>query len=170
MLSRLGLFFNLAYLNWENNSLGIGVTETLLELKYPNLHRNDPKKTDVASYGWHTGPESRKEMLGEAKTYFDHPYTPINMPYLQFYDEAAAFQQPPGKPFAPPTAIGGAHDDLVLLYAIGTITHCKLMPAPVPLKDIRRALPGQASVKELAGVTGSYRKKVAERRKGFTSY
>lgn len=160
MLARMGRFYDTAYLNWENNSLGIGVTETLIELKYPNLHKNDPEGVDVGSYGWHTGPESRKEMLGEAKTYFDHPYTSLLMPYLQFYDEAAAFQQPPGKPFAPPVAIGNAHDDLVLMYAIGTITHHRLLGAVSLRAAERRARPGEASVRELAKVApakGGYR-------------
>jgi hypothetical protein len=174
MLAKLGRFYNLAYLNWENDSLGIGVTEALLELKYPNLHKNDPKGVDVSSYGWNTGPESRKEMLGEAKTYFDHPYTPINMPYLEFYTEAAAFQKPPGKPHAKPEAVGGAHDDLVMMYAIGTITHCKLMPPLIPLARTRQARPGEASIQQLAkvaptGTGGAYRE-AKRRRQGMRNF
>lgn len=172
LMALLGRWYDLAYLNWENNSLGIGCTETFLELEYPNLHMNDPeRKQDVDAYGWHTGPESRKEAVGLAKTYFDHPHTPFRMPYLRFYDQAEGFQIPPGKPFAPPVAVGGGQDDLVMMYSIGIVTHHKLMP-PVTLKpNVRPTKPGEVNVYDLATAVsapakGGYRARVRERR-GF---
>lgn len=170
MLYRLGLYYYGALLNWENNSLGISCTETFLELNYPNLFRLDPKRTDITAYGWHTGPESRKEILGQAKVSFDHPYSPIHMPYLKFYDEAAAFQAPPGKPDRP-EALPPAHDDLVMMYAIGCKTHL-VMPPLIPLQDVRVARPGEASLRELAQLgpsQGSYRA-AAQRRRGMRNF
>jgi hypothetical protein len=171
MLRKLGLWYFTALLNWENNSLGISCTEALLELQYPNLFKMDPKRTDISAYGWHTGPESRKEILGLAKVAFDHPYSPIHMPYLKFYDEAAAFQCPPGKPDRP-EAQPPAHDDLVMMYAIGAKTH-QVMPALVPIAEVRKAQPGEASLLDLAQVQGPARggyRDAVKRRRGMRNF
>lgn len=172
LLSLLGRWYGLPLLNWENDGLGISVTEALLDLKYPNLYRANKERTDVMAYGWNTGGDSRRKMLGISKSYFDNAYSPISMPYLKFYDEAAAFQTPPGKQHAPPAAVGGAHDDLVMMYSIGCITHHELMPPLVPLIETRKARPGEASVKQLAatGQVGAYRQAVERRRKGMKNF
>jgi hypothetical protein len=174
MLYKLGLYYYGALLNWENNSLGISVTETLLELHYPRLFKADPDRMDITAYGWHTGPESRKQLVGEAKVYFDHPYTPIHMPYLKFYDEAAAFQAPPGKPESP-IAQPPSHDDLIMMYGIGAKTHIA-MPPLMLLVDVRQAQPGEASLRELAQISGStssrgaYREAARKRREGMRNF
>jgi hypothetical protein len=174
MLRKLGLYYFGALLCWENNSLGISVSEALLEWQYPNLFKLDPDRTDITAYGWHTGPESRKRMLGEAKVYFDHPYTPAHMPYIKFYDEAAAFQCPPGKPDRP-EAQPPAHDDLVMMYAIGVMVHQSMAPL-VPLVDVRQARPGEANLRELAQISGtrsergSYREAARKRRQGMRNF
>lgn len=174
MLRKLGLYYYNAMLCWENNSLGISVTEALIEFKYPNLFKMDPDRIDITAYGWHTGPESRKQMLGQAKVYFDHPYTPMHMPYLKFYDEAAAFQAPPGKPNQP-IAQPPAHDDLIMMYAMGVMVH-QAMPPLVMLKDVRIAQPGEASLRELAKLPGagssrgSYREAARRRREGMKNW
>lgn len=156
-LMGLGMYYDWALLAWENNSLGLGVTEYLLEHSYPNLWKEYPDSTNVMDYGWHTGPESRKLMTGEAKILFEHPRQPMLMPYLPFYAEASAFQVPPGK--TKPEAITGAHDDLVMMYCIGAVVH-KMMPEIVLPKSNRKAAPGEQSISALA----NFRRATRDRR------
>jgi hypothetical protein len=150
MLYDLGVWYDMALLNWENNSLGLGVTEYLLDENhtYPNLYREDKDRFGVTDYGWLTGPESRRLMVGEGKVLFEHPRSMLAMPYIPFYGEAAAFQCPPGK--SRPEAVAPSHDDIVMMYCIGAVTH-KLMDPVQIINPVRTAGPGQTSIHSLSG-------------------
>lgn len=162
MMMALGAWFDYAYLNWENNSLGLGVTEALIEHPaYTNVYKGDPDRLDLGAYGWNTNDSSRKVMTARGKTHFEHDTAPIRNPYIPFYGEAALFQVPPGK--SKPQAVNG-HDDTVMSYC-GLVVTDLSMPDPVPPTREHTMKPGEVSAAGLAKITtgSSYRDAVKRR-------
>jgi hypothetical protein len=166
MMMTLGAWYDYAFLNWENDGLGLAVTEALIEGKYTNLYKGEPDRVDLGAYGWYTGPESRSVMVTRGKTYFEHPRTPIRCPYVPFYGEAASFQVPPGK--SKPVAMSG-HDDLVMAFCGVVMTHLA-MPDIVRPRREHTMKPGEAAVSSLAGITQGYRQAAQRRAAGFSNY
>lgn len=162
----LGAWFDYALINWENDGLGLGVTERLIEAPaYTNLYKCEPDRLDLGAYGWNTNTVTRKIMTARGKTYFEHPTAPIRTPFLQFYKEAALFQCGVGK--KKPEATTG-HDDAVMSYCGLVVTHLS-MPDPEPPKKEHTMKPGEASIAGMLGVTKGYRAAAARRSVGFSN-
>lgn len=168
MMMTLGVWFDYCLLNWENNAIGLGVTEVLCDAARPygNVYKGEPNRTDLGAYGWVTTHETRKVMVATGKAYFEHERHPIRNPHTAFYGEAAAFQAPAGKP-EQPTAQSG-HDDTVMAYCGLVMTHLS-MPAPVPPANAHTMKPGEMSVRSLAGVTKGYRAAAQRRTAGLSN-
>jgi hypothetical protein len=168
LMAALGAWFDYALLNWENDSLGLGVTEELIEHPaYTNLYKCEPDRLDLGAYGWNTNTESRKLMTARGKTHFEHTVRPVLNPYIPFYGEAANFQVPPGSVSKKPQAITG-HDDTVMSYC-GLVMTDLSMPDPVPPSRQHTMKPGEVSAAGLANIksTSGYRA-AAQRRAAAT--
>ncbi len=167
LMMALGAWFDYALLNWENDGLGLGLTEAFLEHPaYTNLYRNDPKSTELGAYGWNTNYESRKVMTARGKTHYEHTTSPIRNPYIPFYGETALFQVPPGK--SKPEAVTG-HDDTVMSYCGLVVTHLS-MPDPIAPRREHTMRPGEASLAGIANVTTGYRAAVKKRGAAMRNY
>lgn len=169
MMMALGVWYDYCLLNWENNAIGLGVTEILCDAARPygNVYKGEPERNDLGAYGWVTTPETRRNMCASGKTYFEHDRHPIRNPYLQFYVEAAAFQAPIKKQDRP-AAISG-HDDAVMAFFGLVMTHLS-MPAVEEPARAHTMKPGEANLRRLAGVTSGYRAAAQKRAAALSNH
>jgi hypothetical protein len=118
LMMALGYFYHTAKLIWETNNHGVGVSVKVWESKYPNVYRHDDKAEDWKGLGFQTGENSRKAALALLKQVYEDRNHPIQVPYAEFYREAAAFAPPAGKPNGKVEGQNGVHDDTVMAMAV----------------------------------------------------
>ncbi len=87
----LAAWYDMAKLGWENNYFGIGVTIEVRRSDYPNVYKHREGDNDL-DFGFSTTGDSRELGLQHFKDRFDDMIDGIEIPYLQFYKEAAAFK------------------------------------------------------------------------------
>jgi hypothetical protein len=129
---KTGTSYNNALLGIELNNHGHAVVMGLREKHYPNIYREEPKKTriirkpgdakEVVKYGWVTTADSKHYMLDKLKLAIEgdtdedeQNFEPaITWSDVQFLTEALGIREEDGKI----EAVAGKHDDLVMAYAI----------------------------------------------------
>lgn len=162
----LGAYYDYAKINWENDGNGLGCTEVFIEYGYANLFKNNPDGVTLSDYGWNTNAKTRPIMVANAKTDFEHGNSPIDIPYVAFYGEALAFQCPPGS--NRPEAISPAHDDLVMMYALGSVTD-RSMALPEKIEKIVMK-PGAVSHASISKNLSKIRAAAKRRGAGLVNY
>lgn len=95
--------------------------DRMLEMKYYRIYRRDasPDRMDLKiepKYGFHTGPENRRKILSDMKEYTDEHMNMINDE--ETLEEMLSFTRQKAKVDVVWAAEPGAHDDLVMAYAI----------------------------------------------------
>lgn len=138
----LAVYYDWAFLGWENNNIGHAVTRTLRESDYPNLYINNERAEHDSDYGFNTN-RNRNEMLNILKLEFEDQINGIEIPHLEFYKEARSFGYLPGK--IKPEGIN-AHDDTIMGLAV-TLSISKTLPDPSQIVKKKYAKPGSISYK-----------------------
>lgn len=133
-------WYDNARLSFETNNHGTAVQVKVFESEYPNVFRHDDTAETYKGLGWLTTEKSRKEGLDRLKLTYEDQADPMQIPFGEFYTEAAAFAVAPGK--KRPEGQGGVHDDVIL----GTMVMemCSLsMPPPERVREHIVYQPGQ---------------------------
>lgn len=129
-----------ARLAFETNNHGTAVQVKIFESGYSDVYRHDDTAEAHKGLGWLTTEKSRREGLDHLKLAYEDQADPLQIPFLEFYTEAAAFAAAPGK--TRPEGQGGVHDDVIM----GTMVMemCSLsMPAPERIREVPTYTAGQ---------------------------
>lgn len=133
----LGLWYHNAKIAWENNNPGVGVTIKLREWDYPNLYKWRDGESNL-DFGWLTNEQTRKNGLEILRNQYHNITSGIEIPFLEFYKEARAFQIPMGK--TKPEGLG-EHDDIIMGHMVGCAVS-SMMPTPERVKRTKQLIPG----------------------------
>lgn len=129
-----------AKVSFETNNHGTAVQVKVFESEYPDVYKHDPNADGYKGLGWLTTEKSRRDGLDHLKLVYEDQADPMQIPYLEFYTEAAAFAVAPGK--KRPEGQGGTHDDVIM----GTMVceMCSLsMPPPERVREHIEHAPNQ---------------------------
>lgn len=118
IMMALGYYYHRAKICWETNNHGVAVSIRVWDSKYPNVYRWDDKADTYKGMGFPTTETSRKHALALLKQVYEDRDRPIQIPYSEFYKEAAAFGPPAGKPDGKLEGQNGTNDDLIMGAAI----------------------------------------------------
>lgn len=118
LLMALGYFYHTAKICWETNNHGVAVSIKVWESQYPNVYRWDDKAETYKGMGFPTTETSRRLALAALKNVYEDRNHPVQIPFAEFYKEAAAFGPPAGKPDGKCEGQNGTHDDVILAAAI----------------------------------------------------
>ncbi len=147
----LGYFYHTAKLCWETNNHGVGVSVKVWEAKYPNVYRHDEKAEDWKGLGFPTGEHSRRAALALLKQVYEDRSFPVQIPYAEFYREAAAFAPPADKPNGKIEGQNGVHDDTIMSMAVTEVCSAS-MGAPRELEQVTPFTPGSfGAIREMVG-------------------
>jgi hypothetical protein len=151
----LGYFYHTAKIVWENNNHGVGVSVKVWEAKYPNVYRHDENAEDWKGLGFPTNENSRRAALGLLKQVYEDRAHPVQIPYAEFYREAAAFGPPAGKPNGKAEGQNGVNDDLIMAMAV-TEAASATMGAPYLVDSMPSYAPGSfGAIREMVLGGGS---------------
>lgn len=129
-----------AKVSFETNNHGTAVQVKVYESEYQHVYRYDENAESYKGLGWLTTEKSRKDGLDHLKLVYEDESQPLQIGYLEFYSEAAAFAAAVGK--TKPEGQGGVHDDTILGAMVCEM--CSLsMPEPSLVKVEVQHAPNQ---------------------------
>lgn len=137
----LGYFYHGAKLGWEANNHGVGVSIKVWEAGYPDVYKHDEKAETYKGMGFLTNETTRKTILALLKQVYEDRQRPPQIPYPEFYREAAAFGPPAGKPNGKSEGQNGVTDDLIMGAAV-TEGIAATAPAPQLMEAFAAPEPG----------------------------
>lgn len=151
LLMAAGYFYNTAKICWETNNHGVAVSIKVWEAQYPNVYRWDDKAETYKGMGFPTTEASRRLALAALKNVYEDLNRPVQIPYVEFYREAAAFGPPAGKPDAKPEGQNGVPDDCVMAMAV-TEACSASMGEPTRVETWAPSQPGSfGAIREMVG-------------------
>lgn len=146
-------WYDNAQVIFETNNHGTAVQVKIFEAEYPNVYKYDANADSYKGLGFLTNEATRRDGLDHLKLTYEDQNDPIQVPYAEFYTEAAAFAAAPGK--KRPEGQGGVHDDLVMglmVCEMGSLA----MPAPERIRQHIEYMPGQVGAMKAAASRPSH--------------
>lgn len=151
-----------AKVSFETNNHGTAVAVKVSEAEYPDVYRHDGNAEGYKGLGWLTTEKTRRDGLDHLKLLYEDQAEPLQVPYLEFYTEAAAFAAMPGK--TKPEGQGGVHDDLILGLMVCLM--CSMSMPPPERARVDRVF----SPNEIGGMKQQAIRTASQGSKALTNY